>query len=127
MTLIENQQTGLTADMFRAIEGAQLRDINDVDINDVINKYIYNQIAEQPSYVEQYKRYLKQRWDVYDIDFSQNYKDWHGNMSEAEKSSFLAIASGFDHGERQVEVEVPVFMLGGSEDQKLFVLSQIEG
>ena len=81
MTLIENQQTGLTPDLFRAIEGAQLRDINDVDINDVINKYIYNQIAEQPSYVEQYKRYLKQRWDVYDIDFSQDYIDWHENMS----------------------------------------------
>lgn len=130
MTLIENQQdnqrSGLTADQFRAIEGAQLGDINDVDINDVINKYIYNQIAEQPSYVEQYKRYLKQRWDVYDIDFTQDYKDWHENMTEAEKNSFLAIASGFHHGERQVEVELPVFMLGGSEDQKLFISSQIE-
>lgn len=126
MTVIDNQPSQLNAELFKEIENAQLSDINSVDINDVINKYIYAQISEQPTYVEQYKRYLKQRWDVYDIDFSQDYKDWHENMTEAEKSSFLAIASGFHHGERQVEVELPVFMLGGSEDQKLFISSQIE-
>lgn len=126
MTVIDNQPSQLNAELFKEIENAQLSDINNVDINDVINKYIYAQISEQPTYVEQYKRYLKQRWDVYDIDFSQDYIDWHENMSQPEKDSFLAIASGFHHGERQVEVELPVFMLGGSEDQKLFISSQIE-
>lgn len=126
MTVIDNQPSQLNAELFKEIENAQLSDINNVDINDVINKYIYEQISEQPTYVEQYKRYLKQRWDVYDIDFSQDYIDWHENMSQPEKDSFLAIASGFHHGERQVEVELPVFMLGGSEDQKLFISSQIE-
>lgn len=126
MTVIDNQPSQLNAELFKEIENAQLSDINSVDINDVINKYIYAQISEQPTYVEQYKRYLKQRWDVYDIDFSQDYIDWHENMSQPEKDSFLAIASGFHHGERQVEVELPVFMLGGSEDQKLFISSQIE-
>ena len=82
MTVIDNQPSQLNAELFKEIENAQLSDINNVDINDVINKYIYEQISEQPTYVEQYKRYLKQRWDVYDIDFSQDYIDWHENMSQ---------------------------------------------
>ncbi len=126
MTIAEEKTPTVNAALFKEIESAQLQNINDIDIDDVINKYIYEQISEQPSYVEQYKRYLKQRWDVYDIDFTQDYIDWHENMREDEKESFLAIASGFHHGERQVEVELPVFMLGGSEDQKLFISSQIE-
>ncbi len=50
-------------------------------------------------------------WDVYDLDFSQDKVDWNEKMSEAERNSFLAIASGFHHGERQVEIELPVFIL----------------
>ena len=47
-------------------------------------------------------------------------------MTEAERHSFLAIASGFHHGERQVEIELPVFMIGASEEEKLHIAAQIE-
>ena len=47
-------------------------------------------------------------------------------MTEDERQSFMAIASGFHHGERQVEVELPVFMLGASEEEKLHIAAQIE-
>jgi ribonucleoside-diphosphate reductase beta chain len=47
-------------------------------------------------------------------------------MTEAERDSFIAIASGFHHGERQVEIELPVFMLGASEEEKLHIAAQIE-
>jgi len=37
-------------------------------------------------------------------------------MTEEERQSFIAVASGFHHGERQVEIELPVFMIGASEE-----------
>jgi ribonucleoside-diphosphate reductase beta chain len=40
--------------------------------------------------------------------------------------SFIAVASGFHHGERQVEIELPVFMIGASEEEKLHIAAQIE-
>ncbi len=47
-------------------------------------------------------------------------------MTEDERQSFIAIASGFHHGERQVEIELPVFMLGAGEEEKLHIAAQIE-
>ena len=125
MTATHDRPPILNPDLFKQIDVAQMRNINDVSIDDVL-EYLHEQIAEQPDYVEQYQRYLKQRWDVYELDFTQDYRDWHENMTEEEKQSFLSVASGFHHGERQVEVELPVFMLGGSENQKLFISSHIE-
>ena len=52
--------------------------------------------------------------------------DWTEKMTEAERESFIAIASGFHHGERQVEIELPVFMIGASEEEKLHIAAQIE-
>jgi ribonucleoside-diphosphate reductase beta chain len=47
-------------------------------------------------------------------------------MTEDERTSFIGIASGFHHGERQVEIELPVFMIGASEEEKLHIAAQIE-
>jgi ribonucleoside-diphosphate reductase beta chain len=47
-------------------------------------------------------------------------------MTQEERDAFVAISSGFHHGERQVEVELPVFMLGGSEESRIYMSSQIE-
>ncbi len=71
-----------------------------------------------PDFTTLYRRYLKQRWDVYDLDFTQDKIDWTEKMTEAERNSFLAIASGFHHGERQVEIELPVFMIGARARRK---------
>ena len=47
-------------------------------------------------------------------------------MTEDERESFVGIASGFHHGERQVEIELPVFMIGATEEEKLHIAAQIE-
>ena len=47
-------------------------------------------------------------------------------MTEEERNSFVGIASGFHHGERQVEIELPVFMIGATEEEKLHLAAQIE-
>src|SRR5258708_20902171 len=47
-------------------------------------------------------------------------------MTEDERQSFMASASGFHHGGRQVEIELPVFMIGASEEEKIHIAAQVE-
>jgi ribonucleoside-diphosphate reductase beta chain len=107
------------------VEDGNLAQMRHVDIDDVID-YVHRDLKKLPDYLDLYKRYLRQRWDVYELDFSQDKEDWVSKMTDAERESFVAISSGFHHGERQVEVELPVFMLSGSEESKIFMSSQIE-
>src|SRR5437762_2277227 len=117
----------------RALSDAQVREIEDssleevlhVDIDDVI-EYVHKDLRSLPDFTTLYRKYLKQRWDVYDLDFTQDKIDWEEKMTEEERQSFIAVASGFHHGERQVEIELPVFMIGASEEEKLHIAAQIE-
>jgi ribonucleoside-diphosphate reductase beta chain len=115
----------LTEDQVREIEETSLGGVLNVDIDDVI-EYVHKDLKSLPDYTTLYRRYLKQRWDVYDLDFRQDVVDWTEKMTEEERQSFTAIASGFHHGERQVEIELPVFMIGASEEEKLHIAAQIE-
>ncbi|MET7330240.1 ribonucleotide-diphosphate reductase subunit beta [Nonomuraea sp. NPDC005650] len=107
------------------VAGSDLRGIRHLDIDDVL-AYVHRDLKRLPDYTELYKRYLRQRWDVYELDFSQDVVDWRERMSQEERDAFVGISAGFHHGERQVEVELPVFMLGGSEESKIYMSSQIE-
>jgi ribonucleoside-diphosphate reductase beta chain len=115
----------LSEEQVREIEESDLKSVLDVDIDDVI-EYVHKDLKSLPDFRTLYRKYLKQRWDVYDLDFAQDKIDWTEKMTEAERQSFMAVASGFHHGERQVEIELPVFMIGASEEEKLHIAAQIE-
>ncbi|HVS62608.1 MAG TPA: ribonucleotide reductase [Thermoanaerobaculia bacterium] len=107
------------------VDTTDLEGIGKVDIDDVI-EYVHDTGAtELPGYLHLYRKYLKQRWDVYDLDFTQDREDWIG-IDEQAKRSFLQIASGFHHGERQVEVELAPFFFGIPEEYKVFLSSHLE-
>ena len=107
------------------LEGRDLQEMRAADIDDVI-EYVHQGLRKLPDFVTLYKKYLKQRWDVYELDFTQDRIDWTEKMTEDERESFMGIASGFHHGERQVEIELPVFMIGATEEEKLHIAAQIE-
>ena len=109
----------------RDIEEASLAGVLNVDIDDVI-EYVHRDLKSLPDFTTLYKKYLKQRWDVYDLDFAQDAVDWRDRMTAEERESFVAISSGFHHGERQVEIELPIFMIGAGEEEKLHIAAQIE-
>lgn len=117
--------TQTSDDVLDAVENSELKQIRDIDIDDVLD-YVHRDLKRLPDYDQLYRRYLRQRWDVYDLDFTQDVRDWSEGMSQEERDAFVAISAGFHHGERQVEVELPVFMLGGSEESKIYMSSQIE-
>src|SRR5271165_6244113 len=108
----------LSDEQVREIEDSALAGVLGVDIDDVI-EYVHKDLKSLPDFTTLYRRYLKQRWDVYDLDFSQDKIDWQEKMTEEERESFIAIASGFHHGERQVEIELPVYRKMMLEDGNL--------
>ncbi|MGH2757961.1 MAG: ribonucleotide-diphosphate reductase subunit beta [Actinomycetota bacterium] len=110
---------------FQIVEDTDLQGIGKVHIDEVI-EYVHTGFKKLPSPLDLYARYLKQRWNVYELDFTQDSVDWHQLMTQEERDAFVGIASGFHHGERQVEVDLVPFMMAGSEDEKIFISSQIE-
>jgi len=110
---------------FQIVEDTDLVGIGKVHIDEVI-EYVHTGFKKLPAPLDLYKRYLKQRWNVYELDFTQDAIDWHEKMTEDERQAFIDISSGFHHGERQVEVDLVPFMMSGGEDEKIFISSQIE-
>jgi ribonucleoside-diphosphate reductase beta chain len=118
-------ETLIRPGVLETVEETDLTGIGKVHIDDVI-EYVHTGFKKLPSHLDLYRRYLKQRWDVYQLDFTQDRIDWKEAMTEEERGAFLSIASGFHHGERQVEVDLVPFMLGAEEDEKIFITSQLE-
>lgn len=114
-----------STDRFQNVEDTDLVGIGKVHIDEVI-EYVHTGFKKLPTPLDLYARYLKQRWNVYDLDFTQDAVDWHEKMTEEERQAFIDISSGFHHGERQVEVDLVPFMMAGTEDEKIYISSQIE-
>src|SRR4051812_28190525 len=108
-----------------AVEESALDQIHDVDIDDVID-YVHKDLKRLPGYMDLYRRYLRQRWDVYDIDFARDARDWTERMTQEEPDAFVAISSGFHQGDRQVGVDPRFFRLGGSKDPRIYIPTQME-
>jgi ribonucleoside-diphosphate reductase beta chain len=107
------------------IEGSDLQGIGRADIDDVI-EYVHVPTARLPAYLSLYDRYLRQRWNVNELDFTVDKADWAERMTGDSRNSFLSIASGFHHGERQVAVELAPLLFGAPEDYKIFLTSHLE-
>jgi ribonucleoside-diphosphate reductase beta chain len=114
-----------TADAAERVDTAAFAEMGEFHIDQVLD-YLHAGTKNLPDYLSLYRRYLRQRWDVYDIDFAKDREDWLHVLTDREREAFLAVSSGFHHGERQVEIELPVFMLGGSEEEKIHIAAQIE-
>jgi ribonucleoside-diphosphate reductase beta chain len=107
------------------IEGDDLSGLGRADIDDVID-YVHVPTARLPGYRNLYDRYLRQRWNVNELDFTEDRADWTERMTDDSRNSFLSIASGFHHGERQVAVELAPLLFGVPEDYKVFLTSHLE-
>jgi ribonucleoside-diphosphate reductase beta chain len=107
------------------LESVGLGGIGKVDIDQVLDYVHSTGTAKLPGYLELYSRYLRQRWNVDELDFTQDKEDWKRIPDDA-KGTFLYVASGFHHGERQVEVELAPLLFGVPEDYKIFLTSHLE-
>lgn len=78
------------------------------------------------AFVLLYRQYLKNRWDVFELDFGQDRKDWTRAVTDDERESFAGIAASFLHGSRQLETDLADFLAGCAEEHKLHIAAQIE-
>src|SRR5258708_37708779 len=91
----------LTEEQVREIEESDLKGVLGVDIDDVI-EYVHKDLKSLRDFITLYRRYLKQRWDVYELDFSQDKIDWTENMSETGRRAVTGHAARFPHRARPV-------------------------
>lgn len=97
-------------------------------VNAVID-YIHDGIGhlDQNYPLVLHKRFEKQRWNVHELDFAQDRIDWKEKLTEAQRRSFLSIATGFHHGERQVAVDViPIISAMPKVEHQIFMASHLE-
>jgi len=77
--------------------------------------------------MELYRKFEQQRWQVHELDFTQDRVDWQEKLSNRQKEAFLAIATGFHHGERQVAVDIiPIISAVPKDEHKIFLTSHLE-
>ena len=57
------------------IEAEDLTGLGRADIDDVI-EYVHVPTARLPAYLSLYDRYLRQRWNVNELDFTADRADW---------------------------------------------------
>src|SRR5881296_3348277 len=77
------------------------------------------------SYEDLYARWEKGNWRAMELDFSQDYKDWHETFSDLERKAALWNYSMFFHGEDSVTDNLsPYIDAAPLEEQKYFLATQ---
>jgi ribonucleoside-diphosphate reductase beta chain len=78
------------------------------------------------TYAELYDLWERQQWAVQDLDFSQDWIDWHERFSPEERRQRLFGLSGFFIGEQRVTDELgPIMRAAPREEQRIFLSTQI--
>lgn len=98
------------------------------DVDKVID-YVHEGIkAPDASYpLDLYRKYEAQRWNISDLSFETDRRDWNERMTAAQRETFLRVATGFHHGERQVAVDItPLILAAPKDEHKVYMTSQME-
>jgi putative sterol carrier protein len=83
------------------------------------------QAIDNVSYDDLYARWEKGNWRATELDFSQDYKDWHETFSDLERKAALWNYSMFFHGEDSVTDNLsPYIDAAPREEQKYFLATQ---
>src|SRR3954471_4733934 len=83
------------------------------------------QAIDNVSYEDLYARWEKGNWRATELDFSQDYKDWHETFSDLERKAALWNYSMFFHGEDSVTDNLsPYIDAAPREEQKYFLATQ---
>jgi ribonucleoside-diphosphate reductase beta chain len=71
-----------------SIEDTDLSGLGRTDIDDVL-EYVHVPTARLSGYRKLYDRYLRQRWNVNELDFTRDRADWTERMTDDSRNSFL--------------------------------------
>jgi ribonucleoside-diphosphate reductase beta chain len=111
-------------DVARTVEKAHLRDMSEMNIDDVYT-LMDVQLSERPGPRDLYRRWEKQNWSVYEIDFSKDKEDWANFPSELKIQLMLGFR-GFFLGEAAVtDTLSPLVHAAPTDDDRHFLTTQL--
>jgi len=107
-----------------AVETATLEQMSDMDIDNVY-ELMDVQLRERPDPVDLYRRWERQNWSVFDLDFTRDIQDW-GRMPTLLKGDLLFSLSGFFLGEAAVtDTLSPLVHAAPTDDDRHFLATQL--
>lgn len=90
------------------VDRATLREMGDIRVDDVL-AFIDRGLENMPSYVDLYRRWERQQWSVYDLDFSLDRQSW-ADAQDSTKAHTLWLSRLFFNGEERVTATLAPFV-----------------
>jgi ribonucleoside-diphosphate reductase beta chain len=114
----------IDTDVARTVEAAGLKDMSSMDVDNVYT-LMDVQLRERPSPRELYKRWEKQNWSVYDLNWAQDTEDWK-NIPEELKGEIVYGLQAFFLGEVCVtETLSPMVHAAPTTEDQQFLSTQL--
>ncbi|MGH2808953.1 MAG: ribonucleotide-diphosphate reductase subunit beta [Actinomycetota bacterium] len=111
-------------DIAQTVEAAKLSDMADMEIDDVYT-LMDVQLRDRPGPRDLYRRWEKQNWSVYEIDFAKDASDW-ATFPDAMKDQLILGFSGFFLGEAAVtDTLSPLVHAAPTDEDRLFLTTQL--
>lgn len=111
-------------DVARDVEKADLKGMTDMNVDNVYT-LMDVQLRERPNSRELYKRWEKQNWSVYDLDWTKDKEDWK-NIPDELKEEFIYGLQAFFMGEVCVtETLSPMVHAAPSTEDQQFLSTQL--
>src|SRR5947209_20080311 len=81
------------------------------------------QAVDSVSYQDLYRRWENGNWKATELDFSQDYTDWHESFSALERSAALWNYSMFFHGEDSVTDNLSPYIAAPPREGQRYLLA----
>ncbi len=106
------------------IGGAQLRTMDSLYIDDVL-AVVDRGLDRLPSYMDLYRKSVKQAWNPDELDFSRDREEWQGLSSEAKRRRAWSMRLFFDGEERVASLLAPFVWAAPNKEVEAFAATQL--
>lgn len=108
----------------RQIEGAQLRTMDNVYIDDVV-AIVDRGLDNLPSYRDLYRKAIKQAWMPDELDFSRDREEWETLSPETKRRRLWSMRLFFDGEERVAALLAPFVWAAPNKEVEAFAATQL--
>jgi ribonucleoside-diphosphate reductase beta chain len=106
------------------VGGAQLQAMDRVYIDDVL-AYTERGLDNLPSYMDLYRRAIKQAWNPEELDFSADKREWDSLSSETKQRRVAGLRLFFDGEERVATILAPFVWAAPTKEVEAFAATQL--
>ncbi len=102
----------------------ELRTMDRLYIDDVLS-VVDRGLENLPSYLDLYRKAIKQAWSPDELDFSRDRAEWEGLSPETQKRRMWSMRMFFDGEERVASLLAPLVWAAPSKEVEAFVAAQL--